>query len=288
VSARTTPLVLAENRRRFAYCVVGALALHASGVLSHWLKWKPTPVEMKQPEPVVVPVSLEDTPPPLPPAPPPPPPPPPPEPAPAALSPLADAPVPRAEPRLEPPKPSAARAPPPPTSPPYVAPSARPDPKTAEDASAFIGKPGAFSANVCFVPHQARSARALEGCKSVAKFSTNAINVSPRRFTRGFPGVERRVEWFGIDYQGRFKVRAAGYYTFRLLSDDGAILFVDGHQVLDNDGQHSVRDEKIAMPLSQGEHEFRLLYYQGPGHSLALQLFVKGYQKPERLFGPEI
>jgi len=44
----------------------------------------------------------------------------------------------------------------------------------------------------------------------------------------------------------------------------------------------------IAMPLSAGEHDFRLLYFQGPGHELALQLFVKGYKTPERLFGPEI
>jgi hypothetical protein len=287
VSARTTPLARAEDRRRLAYSVIGALALHASGVVTQWVKWKPTPVEMKPPEPVVVPVSLDDTPPPLPPEPPPPPPPPAPEPPPATLSPPADAPVPRTEPRREPPKPVAARDPSPrPTPPPRA--SSRPDPKSTEDASAFLGKPGAFSAKVCFVPHKAQSALVLEGCKGVAKFSTNAINVSHRRFKRGFPGVEKRVEWFGIDYQGRFQVRAGGYYTFRLLSDDGAILFIDGHQVLDNDGQHGVREAKIALPLSQGEHEFRLLYYQGPGHSLALQLFVKGYQKPERLFGPEI
>jgi hypothetical protein len=181
------------------------------------------------------------------------------------------------------PKPLAARTPAP-----NVAPAPAPEPKPAEDATAFVGKPGAFSAKVCFLPKDTRSVHALEGCKSVSKFSANELNVSPRRFRRGFPGVEKRVDWFGIEYQGRFKVRAGGYYTFRLLSDDGAVLFIDGHQVLDNDGQHSVREAKIALPLTQGEHDFRLLYYQGPASSLALQLFVKAYKKPERLFGPEL
>jgi hypothetical protein len=132
------------------------------------------------------------------------------------------------------------------------------------------------------------SARELEGCEPIASFLTDELNVSPRRFRRGFAGVERRVEWFGIDYRGRFKVKKSGYYAFRLLSDDGALLFIDGAQVLDNDGQHAPRSVKMALPLKQGEHEFRVLYYQGPGGSLALQLFVKGYNEPERLFGPEI
>ena len=128
----------------------------------------------------------------------------------------------------------------------------------------------------------------IEGCRPVAAFRTNEINVSPRHFKRGFPGIERRIEWFGIDYRGRFSVRATGYYTFRLVSDDGAVLFIDGASVLDNDGQHSPTSVKMSMPLSRGEHDFRLLYYQGPGESLALQLFVKAAQAPERLFGPNL
>lgn len=126
----------------------------------------------------------------------------------------------------------------------------------------------------------------VDGCKPVASFRTNAIDVAPRRFTHGFPGVERRVDWFGIDYRGRFKVRATDYYTFRLLSDDGAIFYIDGQPVIDNDGQHSPRSEKMALPLTKGEHEFRLLYFQGPGETLALELFVKRYKTEERPFGP--
>lgn len=177
-----------------------------------------------------------------------------------------------------------------------VAPPRRPDiPKptpsraaSAEAPSPFSGKEGAFRARVCMLDHHVRTALAVENCKAVTGFRTDAIDVPPREFTEGFPGYKRRAEWFGIDYRGRFKVRAAGYYTFRLHSDDGSVLYIDGEQVIDNDGQHSARSEKMSLPLSKGEHQFRLLYYQGPGNTLAVQLFVKGYKGEERLFGPEL
>lgn len=133
-----------------------------------------------------------------------------------------------------------------------------------------------------------RSALAVENCEAVASFRTNSIDVAPQDYTKGFPGHRKRGDYFGIEYRGRFKVRAAGYYTFRLHSDDGAVLYIDGEQVLDNDGPHRPRSKNMSLPLSQGEHEFRLLYYQGIGYELALQLFVKGYKSEERIFGPEL
>jgi hypothetical protein len=159
------------------------------------------------------------------------------------------------------------------------APVATPAPRASE---------GAFRATVRFLPEDVTSARQIEDYPPVRVFLTDAINVEPRRHEQGFPGVKGRTEWFGIDYRGRFEVRAAGYYTFRLVSDDGAILFIDDEVIIDNDGKHHARAMKMAMPLRPGEHELKLLYYQGPGIGLGLQLFVKGYRTPERVFGPEL
>ncbi len=171
---------------------------------------------------------------------------------------------------------------------PRVAARARRRPLKSIEASAFGGKDGVFDAVVCLLPHDTESALAVDGCEPVATFKTSAFDVAPRRFTSGFPGVENRVDWFGIEYHGRFKVRAADYYTFRLVADDGAIFYIDGQVVVNNDGKHGPRSEKMALPLSAGEHEFHLLYFQGPGSTLALQLFVKSYKSDERLFGPEL
>ncbi len=37
---------------------------------------------------------------------------------------------------------------------------------------------------------------------------TRSLNVPPRHFTEGFPGVTKRFEWFAIDYTGAFWINA--------------------------------------------------------------------------------
>ncbi len=44
----------------------------------------------------------------------------------------------------------------------------------------------------------------------------------------GFPGLTDRFEWFAMDYSGKFWIDRTGLYRFRLVSDDGAMLYVDG------------------------------------------------------------
>ena len=278
--ASAPALGTAAERRRLVYCLFGALVLHASATLWRQGESKAEVAHLATPH-SVIPVSFEETPP--------------------ATMPKPDSEPPVQRPPEPPPRPErnvAAPAPAKPAKTRLAQRSARqpPDPPAPadstdpadDDAAAFGGSTGAFQADVCFVRRGIESALVLEGCDPVASFFTNEINVAPRRFRRGFPGVEKRIEWFGIAYRGRFTVRESGYFTFRLVSDDGALLFVDEALVLDNDGLHSPRSVKMAMPLSAGEHRFRLLYYQGPGDRLALQLFVKTYKTPERLFGPEL
>jgi hypothetical protein len=288
------------DARRFAYCLVIATLLHAAGAISPRHRARhPRP----EPKPLrtLVPVSLDDTPAPKPaprPAPAPPAAPPravtPPAPATAQAHVTRAAAVTPAhrEPPPEPPSHAGTAPPRASTTPARPAAADRPhrrrEPHRPNEETPFGGAVGAFKASVCLIPHSVRSALAVDGCTPVTELRTSSIDVAPRRFTDGFPGIEKRVDWFGIDYRGAFKVRETSYYTFRLLSDDGAVLFIDGEKVIDNDGQHGPRSEKMSLPLSKGEHEFRLLYYQGPGGSLALQLFVKGYKTDERLFGPEL
>lgn len=42
-----------------------------------------------------------------------------------------------------------------------------------------------------------------------------ALNVPPRHFLDGFPGITDRFEWFAIDYTGRFWIERPGPYAFR-------------------------------------------------------------------------
>jgi hypothetical protein len=77
-------------------------------------------------------------------------------------------------------------------------------------------------------------------------------------------------------------------FLFRLVSDDGAILYVDGHTVIDNDGQHPPTMKNATIPLEAGAHELFVSYFQGPRDNVALQLFVTPEGGVERFLDPEI
>jgi len=42
---------------------------------------------------------------------------------------------------------------------------------------------------------------------------TNKLDISPRSFTQGFPGVSNRFEWFGVRYTGKFYIAENGQYA---------------------------------------------------------------------------
>lgn len=107
----------------------------------------------------------------------------------------------------------------------------------------------------------------------VAEMMLPNFDVPKRSFTQGFPGVRSLFEWFGVKFEGKIKIPTAGEYEFKLSSDDGSILYIDGNKFIDNDGLHPVEEKVKSIRLSEGLHTFRLDYYQGPRTEIALQLF---------------
>lgn len=109
-------------------------------------------------------------------------------------------------------------------------------------------------------------------------------DIPTRAWDQGFPGVADRFEWFAIRYSGGFHLAEAGAYTFRLSSDDGSKLVIDGKLVIDNDGQHPPREMTGRAELTAGDHTMTLEYFQGPRYEINLQLWVTPPGKPEELF----
>jgi azurin len=69
---------------------------------------------------------------------------------------------------------------------------------------------------------------------------------------------------FGIRFTGKLDVKTEGEYTFRISSDDGSRLSVDGKVVVDNDGCHPADDGKLGKTvLKPGVHDLQLDYFQG-------------------------
>jgi hypothetical protein len=120
--------------------------------------------------------------------------------------------------------------------------------------------------------------------KPIATIYTHALAIAPRDFKEGFPGLPDRLEWFAIDYSGRFWVETPGVYRFLLTSDDGSRLSIDGKRVVDNDGSHPPVTMGGVVTLSKGVHALRVEYFQGLRYHVALTLQVTPPDGPQRVF----
>ena len=74
--------------------------------------------------------------------------------------------------------------------------------------------------------------------------------------------TEVEKDHFGYDFHGLIKIDATGRYMFNLKSDDGAILYIDGKELINHDGSHSAMTRFMMVPLEAGVHDLRLVYFE--------------------------
>lgn len=128
----------------------------------------------------------------------------------------------------------------------------------------------------------------------IAVIAVDTLDVPARDFKQGFPGVGTEVvEWFAIHFKGSLNITEEGEYEMCLNSDDGALLYLDGNTIVDNDGVHGPKEACELVYLYPGEYGADVLYFQGPKHEIALQWSwakdggAKGIVPREALFRPE-
>jgi len=80
---------------------------------------------------------------------------------------------------------------------------------------------------------------------------------------------------FALQFSGFIQIDTAGRYTFTTQSDDGSKLYVDGKEIVNNDGNHGVMEETGTVELSVGRHPIRVSYYNNGG-GFWLDAFYKG------------
>ncbi|MFK7773069.1 MAG: family 16 glycoside hydrolase [Saprospiraceae bacterium] len=91
-----------------------------------------------------------------------------------------------------------------------------------------------------------------------------------------YAGVSPQVTFLDADFKGlekNFALIGDGYisipeddvYTFRLISDDGSQLLINGKQIVDNDGLHGAELVDGSVALKKGLHEMHLEFFQGYG-----------------------
>lgn len=78
---------------------------------------------------------------------------------------------------------------------------------------------------------------------------------------------------FGYKFECWFYAPQSDVYDFKLSSDDGSVLTIDGVVVVDNDGSHSLRHKDGSIRLAKGFHEMELRYFDdSDGQDLELNV----------------
>ncbi|HEY9105737.1 MAG TPA: hypothetical protein VIN58_03590 [Roseateles sp.] len=136
-----------------------------------------------------------------------------------------------------------------------------------------------------------KSVKGMNRRKPLSTVCLAQLDFAPRNMGLGLPGLDMS-EWYGLDIRFTLNMPNESDRDFVLLCDDGCVLYVDDQEVVNADGLHTVEAVMGTVHLSQGVHQMRVRYFQGPGDG-ALML---GWKKagapmsetkpiPRRLFG---
>lgn len=71
---------------------------------------------------------------------------------------------------------------------------------------------------------------------------------------------------FAFRYKGYLVIDNGGEYEFYTSSDDGSKLYIDGQLLVDNDGEHAVREKQGKAQLTPGLHAIEVVFFQHLGN----------------------
>ncbi len=91
-------------------------------------------------------------------------------------------------------------------------------------------------------------------------------NVDKLMPTINWSGTEFGVaDFFQSEVIGNINISAAGTYTFRITSDDGSRLRIDGTTVINHDGLHAPTSAEGSVALTTGYHALRIDHFDNAG-----------------------
>jgi hypothetical protein len=147
--------------------------------------------------------------------------------------------------------------------------------------------PSGLKGVIYYISRAPKDLAEIEKDKPRGTIYASSLNIPTQDYKLGFPGITKRFEWFAIDYTGKFWINQPGEYRWELTSDDGAMLYIDGQQVIDNGGLHPPVTLHGTTRLSEGIHTIRVPYFQGLKFQVALILKIAGPGQEFRVFSTE-
>lgn len=94
--------------------------------------------------------------------------------------------------------------------------------------------------------------------------------------------IKKRNEKFVVRFEGNIKIEKEGMYEFQLASDDGSKMWLNGTELIDNDGDHGTIEKAGRALLRKGLHHIKVVYFDsGGGNELKLTYTPPGGTKTD-------
>ncbi len=85
-----------------------------------------------------------------------------------------------------------------------------------------------------------------------------------------------------VRFTAQIEIDQADSYFFHTRSDDGSQLFIDGQLIVDNDGDHGVREKDGKIDLDSGTYLLEVIWFNGGGSGW-LDVFVETGNMPKQI-----
>ncbi len=79
------------------------------------------------------------------------------------------------------------------------------------------------------------------------------------------PDLAWAGENFALEFTGYIYIEKDNNFVFRLISDDGSILYIDDKEIINHDGYHGADAKDGEVALKAGYHSIRIPFFQGMG-----------------------
>jgi alpha-L-fucosidase len=94
--------------------------------------------------------------------------------------------------------------------------------------------------------------------------------------------LKKLSEKFVLRFEGFIRIEKEGLYEFHLTSDDGSKLWMNGQELINNDGNHGMEAKSGKVLLRKGLHAIKIHYFDsGGGNGLKLEYTQPGGEKSE-------
>ena len=75
--------------------------------------------------------------------------------------------------------------------------------------------------------------------------------------------IKQREDYWAVEFWGKIHIPEDDKYQFALSSDDGSRLFIDGKEIINNDGIHGNMEIQGTTFLTAGKHDIRIEFFEG-------------------------